>query len=167
MSARRYGTPMDPRHNYVKADWLSWVAAMAPSEEGWHKLFDPIFSYANSTSSRQPFTDLYDTVTDKQTFAISFIARPVVGGLFAKMQDARGQITLPDDSRGPVRLNAGQYAPGSSARLKEHTKLVCSFATCDTFLNHIELLELDISHCFGQEGKRGDPGGHRGDPRAF
>ena len=83
--AKPFGTPMDPRHNYVKADWLSWVAAMAPTEQGWHALFDPIFEYMNTTVSRQPFTDLFDTVTAKQTFATSFIARPVVGGMFAKM----------------------------------------------------------------------------------
>lgn len=83
--ANEYGTPMDPRHTYVKADWLSWVAAMAPEEAGWRALFEPIFQYLNTTASREPFTDLYDTATAKQTFATSFIARPVVGGLFAKM----------------------------------------------------------------------------------
>ena len=64
---------------------MSWVATMAPTDDGWHRLFDPIFAYCNTTLSRQPFTDLYDTVTARQTFAVSFIARPVVGGLFAKM----------------------------------------------------------------------------------
>jgi len=80
-----YGTPMDPRHGYVKSDWLSWVASMAADEASWHKLFDPMFHYYNTTESRQPLTDLYDTVTAKQTFIVSFIARPVMGGLFAKM----------------------------------------------------------------------------------
>ena len=83
--ANAYGTPMDPRHGYVKADWLSWVASMAPDDAGWRELFEPIFTYLNTTESREPFTDLYDTVTAKQTFAVSFVARPVVGGLFAKM----------------------------------------------------------------------------------
>ena len=56
-----------------------------PDAHGWHSLFDPIFAYCNHTSSRQPFTDLYDTVTARQTFDVSFVARPVVGGLYAKM----------------------------------------------------------------------------------
>jgi hypothetical protein len=30
--ANEFGTPLDPRHQYTKADWLSWVAAMSPDE---------------------------------------------------------------------------------------------------------------------------------------
>ena len=30
--ANKFGTPLDPRHRYTKADWLSWVAAMSPDE---------------------------------------------------------------------------------------------------------------------------------------
>ena len=30
--ANEFGTPMDPRHQYTKTDWLAWVAAMAPDE---------------------------------------------------------------------------------------------------------------------------------------
>jgi len=83
--ANVYGIPMDPRHTYVKTDWLSWVAAMANTEEQFHAIMDPIFKFANETSSRFPFTDLYDTKTAEISMPGAFIARPVMGGLFAKM----------------------------------------------------------------------------------
>ena len=133
-----FGPPMDPRHPYVKTDWLSWVAALSPTDEGFHALFEPIFKcadglldlaarvapsplldpavatllgalalcslsatlrsllcpsldiltdphrYCNETVSRYPFTDLYDTVHGTQWWG-AFVARPVIGGLFAKM----------------------------------------------------------------------------------
>jgi len=80
----KFGTPLDPRHTYVKTDWLSWAAAMADDDASFHALMDPIFEFANSTVDRNPFTDLYDTVSGRQTW-MSFIARPVIGGIFAKM----------------------------------------------------------------------------------
>ena len=52
---------------------------------GWHALFDPIFDQLNTTASRAPFTDLYDTITGELAISSSFIARPVVGALFAKL----------------------------------------------------------------------------------
>ena len=79
-----FGIPMDPRHTYVKTDWLSWAAAMTSTDADFHTIMDPIFKFANETPSRNPFTDLYDTVTSVQSTG-GFIARPVIGGLFAKM----------------------------------------------------------------------------------
>ena len=49
-----------------------------------HSIMDPIFKFANETATRVPFTDLYDTTTGKAASG-GFIARPVMGGLFAKM----------------------------------------------------------------------------------
>jgi len=81
--ANKYGVPMDPRHTYVKTDWLSWIAAMHPTEAGFQEFFDPIFDELNDTPDRNPFTDLYDTTSARQSMG-GFIARPVIGGLFAK-----------------------------------------------------------------------------------
>ena len=92
---KEYGVPMDPRHTYVKSDWLSWVAAMMPDDTGFHKLITALYRYYNETESRQPLTDLYDTVTAKQTYALSFIARPVMGGLYAKMLLSPKKSTAP------------------------------------------------------------------------
>ena len=82
--ANPYGIPMDPRHAYVKTDWLSWAAAMTSTDKDFHMIMDPIYKFADETPSRNPFTDLYDTQTGKQQ-GPAFIARPVIGGIFAKM----------------------------------------------------------------------------------
>lgn len=80
-----YGVPLDPRHTYVKTDWLSWIAAMAATKDDFNFFFDPIFASLNATVDRVPFTDLYDTLTARLPKPkVHFVARPVIGGLFAK-----------------------------------------------------------------------------------
>lgn len=70
---------------------LSWAACMSGSADDFAEMFGPIFKFANSTPDRHPFTDLYDTVTGKQSMG-GFIARPVIGGIFAKILiDGRGR----------------------------------------------------------------------------
>jgi hypothetical protein len=39
-----------------------------------------VYTYASTTPSRVPFSDLYDTISSQQT---AFQARPVQGGIFA------------------------------------------------------------------------------------
>lgn len=82
--SNKFGVPMDMRHAYVKSDWLCWAATMSSNQEDFHFLFDPMFDMLNSTSSREPFTDLYDTNNALITFSEGFIARPVIGGLFSQ-----------------------------------------------------------------------------------
>ena len=36
--ANAFGTPMDPRHSYVKTDWLSWAAAMTSNDADFHTI---------------------------------------------------------------------------------------------------------------------------------
>jgi Domain of unknown function (DUF1793) len=43
-------------------------------------LIQMVYTYANTTPSRVPFSDLYNTFTGKQ---VKFQARPVQGGVFA------------------------------------------------------------------------------------
>lgn len=84
--ANEYGVPLDMRHTYVKLDWLSWAAAMADTNEDFTLIFNPIFKMANETASRVPLTDLFDTVSAAASRAPKgFVARPVVGGVFAKV----------------------------------------------------------------------------------
>jgi hypothetical protein len=84
--ANQYGPPMDSRHTYVKLDWLAWGATMADTDAGFHAMMDPIFAQANATSCRVPLTDLFDTVTATCAYGKkAFVARPVVGGVYAKM----------------------------------------------------------------------------------
>lgn len=78
-----WGTPLDLRHTWVKLDWLAWAATMATSDTDFRILFSPIFKYVNETQSRRPMSDLYDTLTGLDSMS-GFIARPVVGGVFAR-----------------------------------------------------------------------------------
>lgn len=87
--ANKFGVPMDPRHTYVKTDWLSWIAAMSPTDDEFQAFFNPIFDSVNTTPDRNPFTDLYDTTNAHQDRG-AFIARPVIGGLFAKALSEKG-----------------------------------------------------------------------------
>ena len=68
----------------MKTDWLSWAACLSGAQADFEAMLRPIFTYANSTPSRAPFTDLYDTVSGKQSMG-GFIARFVIGGLFARL----------------------------------------------------------------------------------
>ena len=87
--ANEYGVPLDPRHQWVKTDWLSWAAAMAgelaspPANVSFESFMDTIFQEVNATIDRNPFTDLYNTVTARQSMG-GFITRPVIGGIFAR-----------------------------------------------------------------------------------
>lgn len=78
----RYGTPLDNRSTYTKADWLVWAAALADTKEAFERLVEPLWLFLHETPSRVPFTDWYDTISGRQ---IGFQHRSVVGGLFAKM----------------------------------------------------------------------------------
>jgi len=77
----RYGAPLDNRAKFTKTDWLSWMAAMADAPTA-AAFLDAIFDFANTSPSRVPFTDWYDTDTGRQ---VGFQARPVVGGIFAHL----------------------------------------------------------------------------------
>ncbi len=76
-----YGVPLDLRHTYTKSDWEMWTAAWLKDEPGITSvLIQALFEFANTTPSRAPFPDWYDTVNDTRQ---GFVARPVVGGHFA------------------------------------------------------------------------------------
>lgn len=79
-----YGVPMDARHTYTKLDWLAWAAFMAEDEEEYNKIFDTVYRYADESPNRIPLGDLYYTTSGHPYLPLSFIARPVVGALFAK-----------------------------------------------------------------------------------
>lgn len=77
----RYGLPLDSRADYTKLDWSVWTATLASTPEQFNAIVDPIYRWANETTSRVPLTDWYDTKTGKQ---VGFQARSVVGGVFIK-----------------------------------------------------------------------------------
>ena len=76
----QYGIPLDSRHTYTKSDWEMWTAAATDTGALRQFLIDSLYSFYNTSSSRVPSTDWYDTISDTQN---GFQARPVVGGFFA------------------------------------------------------------------------------------
>jgi len=76
-----YGVVLDPRNQYTKADWELWSAAFLSGHADARNMFiGKVYSFANTSTSRLPFTDWYDTNTGKQQ---GFADRPVIGGLLA------------------------------------------------------------------------------------
>jgi len=84
-----YGTPLDSRETYTKADWLVWAACLAEKKEDFEALVDPLWDMLNATPDRVPFSDWTDTVTAK---SIGFQHRSVVGGLFMKLVKDKGLV---------------------------------------------------------------------------
>lgn len=76
-----YGLPLDNRKTYTKSDWLMWVAVLSPSKEEFIEFIKPLWNCYNSSPSRVPLTDWYDTVTSE---VVGFRHRSVVGGFFIK-----------------------------------------------------------------------------------
>jgi hypothetical protein len=75
------GIPLDLRHGFTKADWEMWTAAWLKDHPATRDaLITGLYTFADTTASRVPMTDWYDTVVNRQS---GFQARPVVGGFFA------------------------------------------------------------------------------------
>ncbi len=77
-----YGMPLDNRKTYTKSDWLVWTATLAPCKEEFEEFITPMWNAYNTTPSRVPMTDWYDTVTSE---VVGFRHRTVQGGLFIKL----------------------------------------------------------------------------------
>jgi hypothetical protein len=77
----RFGLPLQTPHRYGKTDWEMWLAAWLQRYPISQELIEREYRYANTTRSRVPFCDLYNTITGDQVYG--FQARPVQGGIFA------------------------------------------------------------------------------------
>ena len=76
----QYGIPLDIRHSYTKGDWEMWTAAWLRDYPVRDYLISSLYEFAHTSPSRAPFTDWYDTISDRQN---GFQARPAIGGIFA------------------------------------------------------------------------------------
>jgi len=63
-----------------KADWELWTAASTNVASMRQFFIDALYHFYNTSASRVPMTDWYDTNVDTQT---GFQARPVVGGFYS------------------------------------------------------------------------------------
>jgi hypothetical protein len=80
----RLGLPLQTPHRYGKTDWQMWLAAWLRRYPISQELIEREYRYANTTQTRVPFCDLYDTISGDRVFGSEgFQARPVQGGIFA------------------------------------------------------------------------------------
>ena len=77
-----YGVPLDSRTHGTKSDWTIWSATLSDNLSDFETLTDPMYTYLNETSARQPFADQYAT---DDINSVGMHARPVIGGVFIKM----------------------------------------------------------------------------------
>ncbi len=75
-----YGIPLDNRHSYTKSDWEMFTAASTPDMALKQTIVNDEYRFVNFTPQRVAFTDWYDCLTGHQ---VGFVARPVIGGIFA------------------------------------------------------------------------------------
>jgi len=78
-----FGLPLQLPHSYAKTDWEMWVAAWLRDYPISRELIEREYLYANTTPTRVPFSDLYNTISSVATFNPPFEARPVQGGIFS------------------------------------------------------------------------------------
>jgi Domain of unknown function (DUF5127)/Domain of unknown function (DUF4965)/Domain of unknown function (DUF1793)/Domain of unknown function (DUF4964) len=78
--SNQFGLPLQVPHSYAKSDWAMFTAAWLSDYPIKQQLIEQVYTYANTTPSRVPFSDLYDTISGHQ---VGFQARPVQGGVFA------------------------------------------------------------------------------------
>jgi hypothetical protein len=76
-----YGLPLDNRRLLTKLDWEVWTATLADNPKDAQDLLHRLALWADSTPSRLPTTDFYQTVDGHR---LAFQARSVVGGIFIK-----------------------------------------------------------------------------------
>jgi hypothetical protein len=85
--SNEFGLPLQVPHSYAKSDWEMFTAAWLSRYPVSQQLIGRVYTYAGTTPSRVPFSDLYDTISDRQ---VAFQARPVQGGMFALLALGKG-----------------------------------------------------------------------------
>jgi hypothetical protein len=72
---------LDAFSDFTKLDWLYWIAAMGTNEQ-FNILNEKAYEMVHRTPQRVPLTDWYNTMNANM---VGFKARPVIGGLYARM----------------------------------------------------------------------------------
>jgi len=90
--AGAHGVLLDPRNNYTKADWELWTAAWLTDQPNIRTtLVEGVYSFANTTPQRVPFSDWYVVADATQR---GFQARPVAGGYLALLTRPAASATV-------------------------------------------------------------------------
>lgn len=96
-----YGLPLDDRQTYTKSDWLVWTATLASDRETFEEMTNRLWDAYNYSPSRVPMTDWYFTETGlhrahigKDGMERGFRNRTVIGGIFIKLLEYRGIMSL-------------------------------------------------------------------------
>jgi len=90
--AGAHGVLLDPRNNYTKTDWELWTAAWLAGQPNIRTtLVEGVYSFANTTPQRVPFTDWYVVADATQR---GFQARPVAGGYMALLTRPAASTTV-------------------------------------------------------------------------
>lgn len=76
------GLPIDSRTKIAETPWTFFTAAMAPDQADFETLTNPLYDYVSATTVRDPLADSYMANNIRSG---GMHARPVVGGVFARM----------------------------------------------------------------------------------
>ncbi|KAK0707584.1 hypothetical protein B0H67DRAFT_494625 [Lasiosphaeris hirsuta] len=81
--ALEYGVPLDTRHTWTKSDWEMFAAAVS-SVQTRDMFISKTAHWVGATTSNRAMTDLFDAGTGGYPGGgPTFVARPVMGGMFA------------------------------------------------------------------------------------
>ncbi|KAK0616291.1 hypothetical protein B0T14DRAFT_434788 [Immersiella caudata] len=80
--ALEYAVPLDTRHTWAKSDWEMFAAAVAGNSTR-DMFIQKLAHWVGNSSTNRPMTDLFDARTGGFPDGPTFVARPVVGGMFA------------------------------------------------------------------------------------
>ncbi|KAL8358009.1 hypothetical protein RB601_009440 [Gaeumannomyces tritici] len=114
-----FGVALDTRHTWTKSDWQMFAAAVADNETK-TMFVSKLRKWIDATTSDRAMTDLYDASTGGYPGGgPTFVARPVMGGLFALLalpKTTESGPTPGSDTRRPICPSCKEQESGALER---------------------------------------------------